>query len=295
MNYRLCIDILLVPMTATTTENKFSHIKNMVFEGGGILGTAYTGAINELASVIDFSKVNHYAGTSAGAIVAAALACRASPDFIMNEMTNANFSSFVKITFTGIAVGLPLEYGICTGHTFERWFSRLVNDLTGSSDITLKDVYEKYGTTFTCAVTNISTGQPEYFNTDTHPTMKLTTAVRASMSIPFIFKPVIIDGQFYIDGGLIDNFMIAKFDPRYTLGVSLIANKQPVTINSIGSYIHAVVNSLTAGITPDTLADVIRIHCGDRSSIDFGLSKDNLLDLVSRGRDAAIEYIKAKS
>lgn len=274
-------------------DNKFSHIKNMVFEGGGILGTAYVGALGELSNYINFNKVHHYAGTSAGAIIAAVLACRADINHIKKIMVNADFGKFTKITFSGIAINLPMTYGIVNGSAFESWFLSIIKDVSGLNNPSLKEIYELFGTTFTCAATNITTCQAEYFNTDTHPNMKLLTAVRASMSIPIMFEPVIIDNMMYIDGGQSDNFMIAKFDSRYTLGFSLKKSRKLVKINSMANYIHAVINTFVTG-SADTLADVIKIHCGEKSPIDFDMSHDEINELVSCGKAAAEEFIKTK-
>lgn len=57
-------------------------------------------------------------------------------------------------------------------------------------------------------VTNIKTGEPEYLEVprdDTH-----FTVLRASCSLPFIFKPVEIQGNLYMDGGLSDSIPFKK-------------------------------------------------------------------------------------
>jgi NTE family protein len=54
------------------------------------------------------------------------------------------------------------------------------------------------------AVTNLNTGKIEYKNEG-----NLIDYVTASSSIPFLFKPVNINGISYVDGGLIDNLPIA--------------------------------------------------------------------------------------
>lgn len=57
-------------------------------------------------------------------------------------------------------------------------------------------------------VTNIKTGEPEYLEVprdDTH-----FMVLRASCSLPFIFKPVEINGNLYMDGGLSDSIPYKK-------------------------------------------------------------------------------------
>ena len=49
-------------------------INTLVFEGGGIYGYAYIGALKELEIRIDFNKIKYFCGSSVGALMAYALA-----------------------------------------------------------------------------------------------------------------------------------------------------------------------------------------------------------------------------
>ncbi|MGM9742643.1 MAG: patatin family protein [Candidatus Cryptobacteroides sp.] len=68
--------------------------------------------------------------------------------------------------------------------------------------------YSASGTDFFACVTNIRTGLPEY--------MKVTDAkeqidyIRASASLPFLSRKVIIEGEPYLDGGITDNIPLDK-------------------------------------------------------------------------------------
>ena len=50
------------------------------------------------------------------------------------------------------------------------------------------------------------------FNINSTPNISIIDAVAASMCVPFISKPIIIDGLYYIDGCLTDNFPIDVFN-----------------------------------------------------------------------------------
>ena len=56
-------------------DQKKVCLKKLVFEGGGVLGVAYCGALEELSNRGMLCEVDTYAGTSAGSIVAALMAC----------------------------------------------------------------------------------------------------------------------------------------------------------------------------------------------------------------------------
>jgi len=54
------------------------------------------------------------------------------------------------------------------------------------------------------AVSNLNTGEVEYLHSG-----NVARAVQVSSSIPVPFKPVEIDGQLYVNGGLLDNVPVA--------------------------------------------------------------------------------------
>jgi NTE family protein len=51
----------------------------------------------------------------------------------------------------------------------------------------------------------------------------LGSAVRASMTFPLVFQPIMIDSVLYFDGGLYNNFpwdvMVKDFNPDYLIGI----------------------------------------------------------------------------
>lgn len=63
--------------------------------------------------------------------------------------------------------------------------------------------YKKSGVPFYAVVTNLETGLPEYIKIDS--VFARMDALRASGSMPFVSRPVIIDGKPYLDGGISDS------------------------------------------------------------------------------------------
>ena len=76
-------------------------------------------------------------------------------------------------------------------------------------DVFDNEAFKASGTDFHAVVTNLQTGQPEYMQVkDVYEQMDV---LRASGSMPFVSKPVQIDGQYYLDGGLSDSIPFAFF------------------------------------------------------------------------------------
>jgi predicted acylesterase/phospholipase RssA len=79
------------------TENVTTHpseIRNVVFEGGGVKGVAYCGALHELERSGMARQVTRVAGASAGAITAALVATGYSAEELADTMIALNFPSF---------------------------------------------------------------------------------------------------------------------------------------------------------------------------------------------------------
>ena len=152
----------------------------LVLGGGGVRGFAHLGVIKALYE--KGIKPDVISGVSAGAIAGSLIADGKTPDEAFNLLRHQGFFNYTKVLFPR-----------------EGFFS-----LAGLSKH-LKGIYtvlniEELHIPFYAALTNFNTGKIEYFNSG--PVLE---TVIASSSIPVMFEPVLINGEYYIDGGLLDN------------------------------------------------------------------------------------------
>ena len=68
------------------------HYENLVFEGAGIRGLAYCGALMELDERKMLTPIQRLAGTSSGAITATLLSVGYTPQEIFEMIGNTNFA-----------------------------------------------------------------------------------------------------------------------------------------------------------------------------------------------------------
>src|SRR5947208_12131217 len=99
-------------------------VRNLVFQGGGVKGIAYVGVLDALERAGVLSTVTHVAGTSAGAITAALVACGATAADLADALTHTSFASFAD--GRGGVIGdvdrlIQSGYGIHPGQTIEAW------------------------------------------------------------------------------------------------------------------------------------------------------------------------------
>jgi NTE family protein len=151
--------------------------------GGGARGIAHAGvlyALEEHGIIPDYLS-----GASMGAIVGAFYAEGLAPFDILEILSKPRFFKAFTITF-------PNE-----GLTDLTYLKRMLRSNIQSDNF--EDLKKKL---FVC-VSNLNSGKYEIIQSG-----KLSTAILASSAIPLIFKPVRIDDQLYVDGGLLNNLPV---------------------------------------------------------------------------------------
>jgi len=155
----------------------------LVLSGGGTRGFAHLGVIAALNEKGIYPEV--ISGTSAGAIVGAFIAGQKSPEEVMKIFKKGWFFQYTKLN-------LPVN-----GLLKLDGLREIIED-----EVEYKNI-EELPVPFYVAVANMNKGAVEYKNSG-----PLGKTVLASSSIPVLFAPVEINGQYYVDGGLMDNIPI---------------------------------------------------------------------------------------
>ncbi|MEO5571979.1 MAG: patatin-like phospholipase family protein [Bacteroidia bacterium] len=196
-------------------EYKF---KNLVFEGGGVKGIAYGGALKILDSRKIISGIVRVAGTSAGAINAALLAFGYSFEDVSKVIAETKFSSFQDKTWflpTNINRFL-FRYGYYKGDSFLGWLGDKIKEKTNNADFTFGELKERAGKDgykeLYVIATNLSQQRAEVISHETYPDLPIREAVRMSMGIPFFFKVARKSNDVMVDGGVSWNYPINLFD-----------------------------------------------------------------------------------
>lgn len=189
--------------------------KNLVFEGGGVKGIAYVGAMKVLEKEGILENIKRVGGTSAGSINAVLFASGFSNQETLNVLSKLDFNDF-KDDSWGVLRDmnrLREEYGWYKGDFFREWIGELLKKKTGSSNITFKALSEHSGKDLYVYASNLSTKFGEVYSPEHTPRMRVVDAVRRSMSIPLFFRAVRDDRKdVFVDGGAINNYPVKLFD-----------------------------------------------------------------------------------
>lgn len=170
----------------------------LALSGGGAKGFAHLGALQALEE--KGIKPEIIAGTSAGAIVGAFYACGFKPKEILDLFMEHEVKDFLSFTFPKEAF---LKYD-----GFRKFMEKTFPVKT----------FGELKTPFYAVAADFDNGLCKVFTEG-----ELIPRVLASCTIPIVFKPIIIDGVRYVDGGLFKNFPVSPIRDlcRKVIGVNV--------------------------------------------------------------------------
>lgn len=283
---------------------------NLVFQGGGVKGAAYAGALTVMGRQKLLAPVKRVAGTSAGSIVALMVALGYTPQEISNILFGLNFNQFRDGGRLADAERLVKDFGFYKGNFALCFFECLVERKSPHGRDTtfaqLHELHKKDPETFKdlrIFGTNVDTHLSVEFSHSNPKTagVRLADAARISMSIPYFFASRVFDGDIYVDGGVLRNYPIRAFDSdtpnEATLGLHLGTSPSPNQISGIVSFTKQMFATLMDTQT-DTFcqspADIRRsvfINPLGISATDFGLSFDQKCALFQEGSKSTQKYL----
>ena len=213
----------------------------LVLSGGGAKGLAHIGVIKALEE--NNVPIDYVLGTSMGAIIAAFYAAGYTPEQIEEIATSENFQNWVNgdlerkynyffhkkndnasILDIGISLDSSLSTSVSTNIASDISLNFALSEL-------LSQASEASHYDFDSLMVPLRVIAAEIF---TQKTVVLKNgnvedAVRASMTVPFVYKPLKIDNQYLFDGGIYNNFPIDialwEFDPDFIIGSNVSEKK----------------------------------------------------------------------
>ena len=240
----------------------------LVLGGGGFTGGVYEiGALRALDLLSVNRTVNQfdvYVGTSAGSLVAAALANGVTPEEMMRvivgeppmpfaearvgSLLRPNYREFIarglifpvrlahllralardarQVSAVDILLGLAeaLPTGLYSGKGIERYVHKILSSPGRTDD------FRRLSTELYLAATDLDSCERVVFGRRGLDHIPISTAVSASSALPMIYTPVRIGDREYVDGGIVST---TNLDIAVDAGASLI-----VVVNPLVPYIN---------------------------------------------------------
>ena len=167
----------------------------LLLEGGGMRGL-YTAGILDVFMENNI-KIDGIIGVSAGALFGMNYKSKQKGRVLRYNKKYAKNRDYMGF-YSLLTTGNIMNEDFC--------FNRIVNEL----DPVDFETYRNSPIEFYAVVTNVETGKPEYIKLDDLENKESLEYLRASGSMPFVSKPVIINNKKYLDGGISDSIPIEK-------------------------------------------------------------------------------------
>ncbi len=294
-----------------------------MLSGGGATGISHVGVLKALEE--NEIPIDYISGTSAGALIGSLYAAGYSPEEIEEFVKSKDFQLMASGKLPSEQEFL-LRAEQSSASMFDLSFSKdslfrksLPTNLNSSEYLDFKMMselglvgasvgnnFDSLFVPFRCVGSDIAKKKSVVFAKGS-----LNAAVRASMTFPFLYRPISIDNILFFDGGLYNNFpsdiMYDSFSPDFIIGSNVSSNAPPPSDEDLLGQITTMLSEPTnyylpcdAGylITPETsvgtfdFTDVERaIEDGYQSTID---QMDSIKANISRRVSAKELYERRK-
>ena len=273
-----------------------SHI---ILSGGGIKCLSYVGAFQELEERNLLKRVNEYTAVSAGAFMAFVYTIGYSLKDICNLVRHLNLSTIQNID-DNLLFSFFDDFGIDNGSNLEKLIESFLRHKGYNRDITFQQLYSIKKVVLRFYAVNLNESVLKEFSVHTTPNTPIIFALRASMSIPGYFTPLVdrVTGHYYVDGALLNNYPITLVDNTNILGISFDYSAVYIDkIETIQSYFNQLISCFYNKLEEIPLKykeKTIYIKCSV-STINFFLSEEERVELMEVGRRAVVSYLESSS
>ena len=184
----------------------------LVLEGGGMRGVFTSGVLDAFMKYDLY--FNYVVAVSAGACNGLSYMSRQP-----RRARMSNIDMLVKYDYIG------LRHLVTQGCIFdpELLYDRFPNELIPYD----YDTYFASPSTFEMVVTNCNTGRAEYLTEKDGDRQRLLDICRASSSLPYVSNVIDVDGQPYLDGGIVDSIPVGRaIDMGYDRNVLVLTRNR---------------------------------------------------------------------
>lgn len=281
--------------------------KRIVFSGGGVKVIGFVGSLQVLYEKGYLKSVKEYCGVSAGAFLAFMMAAQVSLKLIESLILELDFSVIRNLTPEGI-IGFPETFGLDDGHNLSRFLESILKyAIKMDATMTFTDLHIKSPIHFRCWAADLISKTPREFSFEKTPTVRIVDALRATMSLPFYYCPVLdpLTGHLLTDGGIHGNLPIYLLEPNeqnemLALGFGVsntinISSNKTQEISDILTYMNKIVMSLIQGRNKELYTKwshrICRLPLESYPAWNFELSRDDRLMLISVGLKSMNQWL----
>ena len=272
--------------------------RKLVLSGGGVRAVAHLGALQVLEAQNLLSHVQEYIGVSAGAFLAFSLCIGYSLKELQQIVLSFDFQLIRNVTPESM-VEFPMSFGLDNGEKLHKLLHSIMRIKGIALDITFADL--PLNKSLRCYATDLYRCTFREFSREKTPTVKITTALLASMCLPAYFVPIEDPetGHMLVDGAVVHNYpmgFLSQEEVQQSLGIAFTYEHTNVeSIPDIGSFFYQI---FACYYMPRTKLseqkfkeNTILIPCGQVAAWDFEASVEDRKGLITLGEKATKEFL----
>ncbi len=271
----------------------------IVLSGGGVRALAHIGALERLEKASYLRNVRRWIGLSAGALVAFAITIGYSLTELHDICARIDFE-----ILQDLEEGLPFTFfdklGLDTGCRLRKFLAALLTIRGLSAGTTFADLATAGKPALQIYATDLQTGAARCFSVESTPHIPLVDALRASMSLPIYFQPILDTETEHqlTDGAVLGLYPRCFLDDKDgVLGLLLVPridySDPPTTIEKYVLRLFDIFNESRNREQYERFRDTtILIETDAMSPVDFALTTEIRNGLFADGYGAADKYIR---
>lgn len=254
-------------------------IDTLILPACGTKFLAYIGAFKYLFenNVIDIKNIKEIKSCSAGSFVSFILQTSKSLNILENFVYKYDFNNLLNFNdlnnfFEG--------NGLFSNEKIILILSKFLEKIYHVTDITFIELYKKTKIKNTIKVYNLSLEKNEYICHENHPNLSVLKAIKMSISIPIIFKPVIHNDNYYIDGGITGVIPSNKNKNYLIIYVYSKINNKITPLNEF-DYIMKIIKTFGISSKYTKNKRIINIPVDSDCIIDFDIKHDKIKYIIN--------------
>ena len=256
-----------------------------MLSGGGAPGIAHIGMIKALEE--NNIPIDYISGTSIGALIGGMYASGYSPDEMIRFFKSSDFRKMKRFE-----IRFPKKYFLPTHIIKPQKVQIGLEKLTGQATKLSGGNFDSLFVPFRCVASDVYRKEPFVFSKG-----DLATAIRASMTFPFVFEATKVENRLLFDGGIYNNFpadiMQQSFHPDFMIGSVVAYNPPQADPNDILMQLQNMIINDTNYSIADSLGIVLNFDLKKKSMFDFS-QIDSLVNIGYQETKKQIEQIKIK-
>jgi NTE family protein len=302
--------VLFLAVSCLMLQSSVAQKVGLVLSGGGAKGVAHIGVIQAFED--NGIPIDYITGTSIGAVIGGLYAMGYSPAEILTLIKSEEFNNWKNGTvenqyvnffrkpdltpdFLTTSISLKdsiinprkmLPNSLMNPIQMNFAFLQLCAQSTGQCSGNFNQLFVPYRS----VASDVYKREPYIFRSG-----DLGDAIRASMTFPFVFKAIRVDGTLLYDGGIYNNYpvdvMINDFQPDIIFG-SIVdnLNRHPADYDIVGQLQNMIIHPGNDSI-PQGKGIQLKFNLGNTSLLAFNQA-DSLYKIGYDGAMAQMDSIK---